>query len=263
MIIYKTEKEIQEMRKSSQIVAKILHELKKMIKPGIKTKELDRYAEFRAKEFGAVPAFKGYRGYPASLCVSLNNEIIHGIPSNREIRAGDIVSLDFGVFYNGFYGDAALTVPVGEVSEEALNLIAAAEAAFFEGLKKLKVGNHLTDISNAIQKSVESQGFSVIRNFVGHGIGFSLHEDPQVPNFGPPGQGPKLKPGIVLAIEPMIAAGSWEVKILEDNWTAVTVDGNLSSHYEHTVALTEKGIMILSQLEEEEVILKEKGERYA
>ncbi len=263
MIIYKTEKEIQAMRKSSQVVAKILSELKKMIKPGIKTKELDCYAESRAKELGAMPAFKGYRGYPASLCVSLNNEVIHGIPSNREIRRGDIVSLDFGVLYDGFFGDAALTIPVGEVSEEAMHLIRTGEMAFFEGIKKMRVGNRLSDISHAIQKSVESQGFSVIRNFVGHGIGFSLHEDPQLPNFGPPGQGPKLRAGLVLAIEPMIAVGRWEVKVLEDNWTAVTADGRLSAHYEHTVALTEKEIIILSQLEKEEALLKEKGVQYA
>jgi methionyl aminopeptidase len=251
MIIYKSTEEIQSMRRSNQIVAKILSELGMMIKPGIQTKDLDEHAERRTREMGAVAAFKGYRGYPTSLCTSINEEIVHGIPSSRTLRSGDIISLDFGVVFNGFYGDAAVTYPVGEITPQAERLIATARDAFYKGMAKIKEGNRLSDISHAIQGHVESQGFSVIRTFVGHGIGFSLHEEPQVPNFGTPGRGPKLRPGMVLAIEPMIASGSWEVEILSDNWTAVTKDRGLSAHYEHTVALTQDGAEILSLPESE------------
>lgn len=251
MIIYKSEEEIRSMRRSNQIVAKILSELGLMIKPGIQTKDLDEYAERRTREMDAVPAFKGYRGYPASLCTSINEEIVHGIPSSRTLRSGDIISLDFGVVYDGFYGDAAVTYPVGEITPRAEKLIATARESFTKGVAKVKEGNRLSDVSYAIQSHVESQGFSVIRSFVGHGIGFSLHEEPQVPNFGSPGRGPKLRPGMVLAIEPMIAIGNWEVEILSDNWTAVTKDRSLSAHYEHTVALTQNGVEILSLPEDE------------
>jgi len=251
MIVYKSEAEIEMMRASNQIVARILSELKKMIRPGLETRELDKYAEKRARELGAEPAFKGYRGYPASLCVSINEEIVHGIPSERKLKEGDLVSLDFGVIYQGFYGDAAITIPVGTVSDEAKKLIEVAEKSFFSGLEKLRVGNRLSDVSAAIQAEVEKAGFSVIRAFVGHGIGRSLHEEPQVPNFGLPGHGPKLKKGLTLAIEPMIAAGHWEIEILEDGWTAVTRDKSLTAHYEHTVALTDEGVEILSQELEE------------
>jgi methionyl aminopeptidase len=250
MIIYKSEEEIRSMKRSNQIVAKILSELGQKIKPGIPTKDLDEYAERRAREMDAVPAFKGYRGYPASLCTSINEEIVHGIPSSRILRSGDIISLDFGVVYDGFYGDAAVTYPVGEITPRAEKLIATARESFTKGVSKIKEGSRLSDISYAIQSHVESQGFSVIRSFVGHGIGYSLHEEPQVPNFGSPGRGPKLRPGMVLAIEPMIAIGNWEVEILSDNWTAVTKDRSLSAHYEHTVALTQNGVEILSLLEE-------------
>ncbi|HAR35477.1 MAG TPA: type I methionyl aminopeptidase [Acidobacteria bacterium] len=246
MIIYKSEAEIEMMRQSSQIVARILSELKDMIRPGLETRELDWYAERRARELGAVPAFKGYRGYPASLCVSINEEIVHGIPSSRRLQEGDIVSLDFGVVYEGFYGDAALTVPVGQVSELAQRLIEVVKRAFYRGLEELKIGNRLSDVSAAIQQEVEKAGFSVIRAFVGHGIGRSLHEEPQLPNFGLPGHGPRLKKGLTLAIEPMIAAGHWEVEVLNDGWTAITQDRSLSAHYEHTVALTDRGVEILS-----------------
>ncbi len=262
MIIYKSEEEIRAMKRSNQIVAKILSELKPLIQPGVKTKDLDEYAEKRTREMDAVPAFKGYRGYPASLCTSINEEIVHGIPSSRTLRFGDIISLDFGVVYNGFYGDAAVTYPVGEITPRTEKLIATARESFDKGLAKIKEGNRLSDISYAIQSHVESQGFSVIRAFVGHGIGFSLHEEPQVPNFGPPGRGPKLKPGMVLAIEPMIALGNWEVEILEDNWTAVTKDRSLSAHYEHTVALTQNGPEILSLPEDEEYHKYEKESRH-
>jgi len=251
MIIYKSEEEIRIMKRSNQIVAKILSELGLMIKPGIRTKDLNEYAERRTREMDAVPAFKGYRGYPASLCTSINEEIVHGIPSSRTLRSGDIISLDFGVVYDGFYGDAAVTYPVGEITPQVEKLIATARESFAMGVAKIKEGNRLSDISYAIQSHVESQGFSVIRSFVGHGIGFSLHEEPQIPNFGSPGRGPKLKPGMVLAIEPMIATGNWEVEILSDNWTAVTKDRSLSAHYEHTVALTQNGVEILSLPEDE------------
>ncbi len=250
MIIYCKE-EISTIRKSNQIVAKILAELGKMITPGVQTKELDEYAELRVKEMNAIPAFKGYRGYPASLCTSINEEIVHGIPSSRRLRDGDIISLDFGVLYEGYYGDAAVTYPVGEITPKVKKLIKAAEETFYKGMEQMKPGKRISDISFAIQSHVESQGFSVIRAFVGHGIGLSLHEEPQVPNFGPPGRGPKLKSGMVLAIEPMIAMGDWDVEILDDNWTAITRDRSLSAHYEHTVAITQKGPEILSLSDEE------------
>jgi methionyl aminopeptidase len=250
MIIYCKE-EISTIRKSNQIVAKILAELGKRITPGVQTKELDEYAELRVKEMNAIPAFKGYRGYPASLCTSINEEIVHGIPSSRRLRDGDIISLDFGVLYEGYYGDAAVTYPVGEITPKAKKLIKAAEETFYKGMEQMKPGKRISDISFAIQSHVESQGFSVIRAFVGHGIGLSLHEEPQVPNFGSPGRGPKLKSGMVLAIEPMIAMGNWDVEILDDNWTAITRDRSLSAHYEHTVAITQKGPEILSLSDEE------------
>jgi methionyl aminopeptidase len=251
MIVLKSEKEIVAIRKSSRIVAQVLEDLRNMVEPGITTKDLDAFAEKKAREMGAIPAFKGYRGYPASLCTSINEEIIHGIPSSRKLQEGDILGLDFGVVCDGYYGDAAVTYPIGEVSLEASRLIEAAEKAFFKGFEKIQEGYRISDISHAIQNSVEAQGFSVIRAFVGHGIGISLHEEPQIPNFGPPGRGPKIKKGLVLAIEPMIAAGDWNVEIKDDNWTAITKDRSLSSHYEHTVALTKQGAEILSIREEE------------
>ena len=246
MIIYKNHKEIEVMRKSNQIVAQILSELRERVKPGVKTIELDEYAEKRTMELGAKPAFKGYRGYPASLCTSVNEEIVHGIPSSRTLKEGDIIGMDFGVVYDGLYGDAAITVPVGEISSEAEMLIETVKMSLKKAIEQVRVGNRISDISFAVQKHVESKGFSVIRSFVGHGIGFSLHEEPQVPNFGSPGHGPRIKPGMVLAIEPMISAGDWDVEILEDNWTAITKDRSLSAHYENTVAATENGPEILS-----------------
>jgi len=251
MIIYKTEAEIAAMRRSGQIVAKILAELKAMVKSGVSTKMLDEYAEAKLREMGAVSAFKGYRGYPAALCTSVNEEIIHGIPSLRVLKDGDIISLDFGVLFDGFYGDAAVTIPVGEVSLKAKQLIAAAETAFYKGIEQMKKGNRISDISHAVQTYVESRGFSVIRSFVGHGIGHALHEEPQVPNFGLPGRGPKIREGLTLAIEPMISAGGWQEEIREDGWTAVTKDRSLSAHFEHTIALTTRGVEILSLREEE------------
>jgi methionyl aminopeptidase len=253
MILLKSEKEIAAIRKSSRIVAQVLADLRHLVEPGITTKDLDAFAEKKAKEMGAIPAFKGYRGYPASLCTSVNEEIIHGIPSSRKLQEGDILGLDFGVIYDGYFGDAAVTYPVGKVSSEARRLIEAAEKAFFTGFAKIQEGNRISDISHAIQNSVEAQGYSVIRAFVGHGIGISLHEEPQIPNFGPPGRGPKIQKGLVIAIEPMIAAGDWNIEIKDDNWTAMTKDKSLSSHYEHTIALTPKGAEILSIREEEKL----------
>lgn len=247
MIIYKSDSEIRAIRKANRIVANILRELGKMVRPGVTTKSLDSFAERRTKEMGAIPAFKGYRGFPASLCTSLNEEIVHGIPSERRLRNGDILSIDFGVILDGFYGDAAVTYPVGDITPQAAKLIAAAEKSFAMGIKQAVPGKRIGDISAAVQEYVESQGFSVIRNFVGHGIGFSLHEEPQIPNFGTAGHGPQIKPGMVLAIEPMIAMGHWEVDILADNWTAVTRDRSLSAHYEHTIAVTHDGPEILSE----------------
>lgn len=250
MIIY-CEEEVAAIKRSNQIVAQILEGLEAMIKPGLRTKEMDEWAEAKTREMGALPAFKGYRDYPASLCTSINEEIVHGIPSSRSLRDGDIISLDFGVLYKGYYGDAAATFPVGKIIPKAKKLIQTAEEAFYKGLGQIKVGNRMSDISHAIQSHVESQGFSVIRSFVGHGIGLSLHEEPQIPNFGLPGRGPKIKPGMVFALEPMIAMGDWNVEILDDNWTAITRDRSLSAHYEHTVAVTSKGAEILSLLDGE------------
>ena len=251
MIVYKTDDEIRMMRESSRIVARILSELRPMIRPGVKTQDLDAHAESRVRELGAKPAFKGYRGYPASLCISVNEEIIHGIPSPRVLREGDIVSLDFGVLYDGFYGDAARTFAVGTVSPQARTLIQAAEQAFEKGIAQMVEGNRVSDISAAVQEHVEARGFSVIRSFVGHGIGRALHEEPQVPNFGFPGRGTKIRRGLVLAIEPMIAAGDFEVEVLADGWTAVTKDRSLTAHFEQTVALTDRGLEILSADEDD------------
>jgi len=254
MIVYRTAEEIALIRKSSQIAALILAELRQLIRPGIMTKELDEYAEARVRSLGAKPAFKGYRGYPASLCTSVNEEIVHGIPSSRRLKEGDIISLDFGVYYEGYYGDAAVTYPVGQVSPLAQKLIETAQGALYRGLEMVRVGRRISDISHAIQTYVESQGFSVIRAFVGHGIGQALHEEPQVPNFGPPGRGAVIKPGLTLAIEPMISAGHWQEEILDDGWTAVTRDRSLAAHFEHTVVATENGVEILSLPAETEAI---------
>lgn len=250
MIVYKSADEIRVMREASRIVARILSELRSRIKPGVRTKDLDAYAESRARELGAQPAFKGYRGFPASLCTSINEVVVHGIPSSRELKDGDIISLDFGVEYQGFFGDAAATYPVGRISPEAQRLIDAAEQGFHRGLDQLKEGQRVSDYSHAVQEHVESLGYSVIRSFVGHGIGRSLHEEPQVPNFGLPGRGPKVRPGLTLALEPMIAAGDWEVEVLDDGWTAVTRDRSLAAHYEHTVAWTADGLEVLSRWDE-------------
>ncbi|MBW1972970.1 MAG: type I methionyl aminopeptidase [Spirochaetes bacterium] len=248
MITIKTKEEIEKIRKANQIVAFTLNELSKIVKPGITTIELDRLAEKIIRDKGATPAFKGYRGFPASLCASVNEEVVHGIPKKRKLKEGDIISLDLGSCLNGYYGDAAITLPVGRVDEKATLLMRVTKEALYKGIEKARVGNHLYDISFAIQQWAESHGFSVVRDFVGHGIGRQLHEDPKVPNYGLPNRGPLLKEGMVIAIEPMINEGRWEVKVLNDGWTVVTIDGKRSAHFEHTIAITNDGPKILSEL---------------
>lgn len=248
MIILKSRAEIEKMRKSNAIVAAILEELSRKIRPGVKTIELDRLSEELALKKGARPAFKGYRGYPYSLCTSVNSEVVHGMPSERELKEGDIVSLDFGILNDGYYGDAAVTVPVGEITPGARKLLKITEEALYRGIAEIKAGNRIGDISSAIQGHVEAAGYSVVRDLVGHGIGKSLHEDPQVPNYGSGGRGIELKPGMVFAIEPMVNEGTYRVEILRDGWTVVTADGKLSAHFEHSVAITENGPVILSRI---------------
>ncbi|KXG74761.1 type I methionyl aminopeptidase [Thermotalea metallivorans] len=248
MIILKSNKEVEYMREAGKIVAYVHEVLKDAVKPGITTKELDEIAEREILRHKAIPAFKGYHGFPASICTSVNEEVVHGIPGLKTLKDGDIISIDIGAVYHGYYGDAAKTHPVGQVSEEALKLIEVTRQSFYEGLKFCREGNRLSDISHAIQTHVESNGFSVVRDFVGHGIGQKMHEDPQIPNFGPPGKGPRLMEGMVLAIEPMVNMGTYNVKTLLDNWTVVTMDGKMSAHYEHTVAITKDEPVILTNL---------------
>lgn len=248
MVILKRPEEIKAIRECNQIVAEILVELKKVVKPGVTTRELDGLAEELAARKKVRPAFKGYMGYPFSLCTSVNNEVVHGLPSDRVLIEGDIISLDFGVFRHGYYGDAAITVPVGEISELAANLLQITERALADAISFARAGNRLGDISYAVQSRAEAAGFSVVRDFVGHGIGRSLHEDPQIPNFGVRGRGLELKIGMVLAIEPMVNAGTCGVKVKPDAWTVVTEDAGLSAHFEHSVAVTEAGPVILSEL---------------
>ncbi|MFH1626165.1 MAG: type I methionyl aminopeptidase [Pseudomonadota bacterium] len=248
MVILKSKEEIERLRESNQIVVRVLNGLRGIIEPGITTLELDAFAEERTREEGAIPAFKGYRSFPANLCVSINEQIVHGIPDSRRLKEGDIVSLDLGVILNGFYGDAAITVPVGKISQEAARLLDVTEKALYRGIERARVGGRLYDISYAIQSWVEDNGFSVVRDFVGHGIGRDLHEEPQIPNFGPPDRGIQLKAGMVLALEPMVNVGTWRVRVESDGWTAVTVDGSLSAHFEHTIAITEDSPDILSMI---------------
>lgn len=248
VIIIKSQREIAHMKRSNALVAEVFQKLKKVIAPGITTKELDRMAEEIILSKGATPAFKGYRGFPATLCTSINEEVVHGIPSHRRLKNGDIVSLDVGTNLNGYFGDGAITLPVGEVDYAVQKLLEVTEKALYIGIGEAKIGNRLFDISYAIQTWVESYGFSVVRDFVGHGIGMDLHEEPQIPNFGPPHQGPRLERGMVLALEPMVNEGTYEVKILSDGWTVVTVDGRRSAHFEHTIAITDEGPEILSTL---------------
>lgn len=246
MIIIKNDMEIEYMKRAGKVVGETLAKLEEVIKPGITTADLDRIAEEYILKQGAKPSFKGYHGFPASICASVNNEVVHGFPTNTLLQEGDIVSVDCGAILNGYHGDAARTLPVGKISDDAEKLIRVTKESFFKGLEFAKVDNRLTDISNAIQHHVESFGYSVVRDFVGHGIGKQLHEDPDVPNFGRPGRGPKLLHGMVLAIEPMVNIGKYNVKVQSNGWTVVTSDGSLSAHYENTVAILENGPEILT-----------------
>jgi methionyl aminopeptidase len=248
-IVCKSQSEIDKMRRSGHIVRQVLDELRGLVAPGATTMDLEKVAERRIKELGAKPAFKGYYGYPCVLCTSINEEIVHGIPSEkRALKTGDIVSIDCGVVYDGYYGDAAITVPVGDsLSVELKRLLDVTEASLYKGIEQVKIGNTVGHVGSAIQKLVEANGFSVVREFVGHGIGTKLHEAPQIPNFGRKGQGAELTEGMVLAIEPMVNSGGPETKVLSDKWTAVTLDGSYSAHFEHCVAVTRKGPEILTQ----------------
>lgn len=248
MVILKQPDEIDKARASNRIVAEVLSVLREKVKPGVTTRELDKIAEGVADKRGAKPAFKGYRGYPFSLCTSVNDEVVHGIPSNRVLVEGDIIGLDFGIYHQGLYGDAAITLPVGKVDEQAANLMQVTEQSLYSAISQVCAGNRLGDISAAVQETVEAAGYSVVRDFVGHGVGKSLHEDPQIPNFGKKGRGIELKKGMILAIEPMVNAGKYKVKILSDGWTVITADGSLSAHFEHSVAITDNGPEILSKL---------------
>lgn len=248
MIVLKSAREIERMRTACRIAFEILCTLKESVVPGVTTRDLNQVAEAEARRCKAKPAFKGYHSYPSSVCCSPNDQVVHGIPNSLPLNDGDIVSLDFGIHFDDFYGDAALTVPVGKVSMDAEKLISVTERSLYLGIEKAVPGGRLFDISAAIQTYVEQQGYSVVRDFVGHGIGRELHEEPQVPNYGKAGTGVRLKPGMVLAIEPMINQMGHEVRILDDGWTVVTCDGGLSAHFEHTVAITEKGPQILTQL---------------
>jgi methionyl aminopeptidase len=252
VISLKSPREIEIMRRANVIVAEVLQELKRRVGPGVTTLDLDAVAEEMTLKRNAIPAFRGYnvagRVYPRCLCASINNEIVHGIPSNRALREGDIVGLDYGVIYEGFYGDSAVTVGVGKVSEEAQRLMDVTEQSLYKGIEQLREGRRLGDLGAAVQRVAEGAGFSVVRAFVGHGIGKKLHEDPPVPNYGEPERGLRLKEGMVLAIEPMLNAGGYEVEIKEDGWTAVTKDGSLAAHFEHSVAITNDGPFILSQI---------------
>lgn len=245
MILIKSQKEIEYMRESGRIVALALDAIEKAIRPGVTTRELDKIATDVLKKEGAIPSFKGQQGfegskpYPATICASVNNQIIHGIPGDYALQDGDIISIDMGALKNGYHGDAARTFAVGNVSETAKKLIEVTKGSFFEGLKMAKAGNRVSDISHAVQTYAESFGFSVVRDFVGHGIGKELHEEPQVPNYGKPGRGPRLSSGMVIAVEPMINEGSYDINILKDGWTVVTVDGKLSAHYENTILITD------------------------
>ena len=249
MVILKLPDEIEKLRTGNAIVAEILAELREKVKPGVTTRELDRFSEALSRKSQVRPAFKGYRGYPYALCTSVNGEVVHGMPSDRPLLSGDILSLDFGVVYKGYYGDAAITVPVGTVSAEAQRLMKVTEEGLYDAIEQAREGNRLGDLSAAVQERVEDAGFSVVRDFVGHGIGRNMHEDPQIPNYGVRGKGIQLRQGMVLAIEPMVNEGDYRVKILPDGWTVVTEDGKLSAHFEHSVVITENGPEILSRVQ--------------
>ncbi|MDR3288697.1 MAG: type I methionyl aminopeptidase [Peptococcaceae bacterium] len=247
MIVLKSASQLEKMRKAGKLVAETLQLLRETLEPGMTTGYLDQLAEDYIRQQGALPAFKGYNGFPATLCTSVNEQVVHGIPGLRKLRSGDIISIDCGAILEEYYGDAAITLPVGEISDVHRQLLKITEESLAFGLAQAKVGNRLYDVSHAVQMHVESHGFSVVRDYVGHGIGKAMHEDPQIPNYGKPGRGPRLELGMVLAIEPMVNLGTYQVKMLEDQWTVVTTDGLPSAHFEHTVAVTENGPEILTR----------------
>ncbi len=249
MIIRKSKLEIERMRAAGQIVARVLKKLSEMVQPGLTTLELDQEAERLIVGAGAYPTFKGYHGYPRSICASINDEVVHGIPSKRKLREGDIVGIDCGATLMGYVGDAAVTVPVGNVSEPVRQLLDATRKSLYRAIEKCRVGNRLGDVCNAVQSCVEPLGYSIVRNYCGHGVGRAMHEEPQVPNYGKPGTGPVLREGLVIAIEPMINLGHEDVKVLSDGWTVITMDGQPSAHFEHTVAITREGPQILTLLD--------------
>ncbi len=248
MIILKSAQEIQSMREAGRVVAQVLDALTKAVAPGVSTAELDHLAEGIIRKAGAVPSFKGYNGFPASICASVNEEVVHGIPGMKVLRSGDIISIDVGAQVDGFHGDAAVTLPVGLIDAETARLLQVTEESLYKGIAQAKEGQRLSDISHAVQAHAEAYGFGVVRDYVGHGIGRAMHEDPQIPNFGPPGRGPRLRVGMVLAIEPMVNAGTFAVESMADGWTVVTSDGRPSAHFEHTVAITSDGPVILTRL---------------
>jgi methionyl aminopeptidase len=254
MVQIKSQNDIEKIRKASEIVAHTLQVLSKHVQAGITTLELDAIAESEIRAAGARPAFKGYRGFPKTLCVSINEQIVHGIPSNRKLMDGDIISLDLGAIWDGFYGDAARTFAVGMISKDAAKLVNVTRESLRIAIEQARPGNRIGDIGYAVQKYVEGFGYSVVREFVGHGIGRNLHEDPQIPNYGKAGQGPRIKAGMVFAIEPMVCQGGPEVEILKDNWTAITRDRSLAAHFEHTMAITEEGAVVLSEIPETQPI---------
>lgn len=249
MIVLRSHAEIEKLRASNRVVAIVMGELKKTLEPGITTLDLDELAERLVRQHGATPAFKGYKGYRHTICASVNEQVVHGVPSKRKLKEGDIIAIDIGAKLDGYFGDHAATLPVGNVSSEAKKILKFCEEALWKGIEKARAGNRLFDISHAIQVHAESGGFSVVRDYVGHGIGTNLHEEPQVPNFGEAGTGPELKAGMVLAIEPMLNLGGVDVKVLDDAWTVVTADGKLSTHFEHSLAITENGPDVLSVCE--------------
>ena len=249
MIIIKSASELDAMRRAGRVVGKTMAILKEKIRPGVTTDELDRVAESTIRELGGVPAFKGYMGFPASICTSVNEQVVHGIPGRRKLREGDIISVDVGAIVEGFVGDAGFSAAVGEVSEAAAKLLEATRGALDAGITKAQPGRRLSDISHAVEEHVKRYGFSVVRDYVGHGVGRKMWEEPQVPNYGPPGLGPLLRPGMCLALEPMVNAGTYEVQVLDDGWTVVTKDSQLSAYFEHSIAITEKGPEILTVAE--------------
>ena len=248
MIILKSEREINYLRDAGRIVAETHQEVKNAVKPGVSTLDLDRIAEEYIKSRGAIPSFKGFHGFTGNICASVNEEVVHGIPGLRKLKTGDNVSIDIGAVINGYNGDAAITVPVGEIDAEVQELLDVTEESLYKGIEQAIVGNRLSDISYAVQSHVDQYGFGIVRDYVGHGIGQSMHEDPQLPNYGTPGRGPRLKSGMTLAIEPMINLGTYEVKTLDDGWTVITLDGKRSAHFEHSIAITDGKPEILTKL---------------